>query len=179
MLNVLYKYLLLNDHVGIPGIGNFTVARTAADFQGSTILPPRQQISFQPGSALTDKNFYHFLAGEKNISEVDAVRRFQDFAYELKKDIQANPFVEFAGLGSLRRNNTGELYFEPAIVADKYFPVLTPEQRTSHDSETYNVPEEMEREEVARKDRWWIWAIVLGLLAVAAIVYFYFQEPGF
>jgi nucleoid DNA-binding protein len=183
MLNVLCKYLVLNDNVGIPGIGNFTVKRTASQSNGFTFYPPMHEIAFQPGSALTDKNFYHFLALEKNISEVDAVRKFQDFAYQLRKDIQSYPFVELSGLGVLKRNNTGELYFESAVVSNKYFPVLSPEEIASPVEEPVSdqVEQEIYSEEEApvKKDRWWIWATVLALLALAAIGYFYMQEESF
>jgi hypothetical protein len=183
MLNVLYKYLVLTNHVGIPGIGNFSIERSDSQFRGASIHPPVREVLFQPGSALTDKNFYHFLAQEKNISEVDAVRKFQDFAYDLKKCIQLNPFVEITGLGFLKRNNTGEIYFESTLNPDRYLPVLTPGERS------VPVPEQTVLENgdestfaedtIVKRDRWWIWAAVLAFLALAAIFYYYSQETGF
>jgi hypothetical protein len=182
MLDVLYKYLVLSDQAGLPGIGTFVVNRTPAYFKGSTLQPPGAAISFKPGSALTDKNFYHFAAGEKGISEVDAVRKFQDFAYELKKSIQSASFVELTGIGILKRNATGEIAFEPGPASD-FLAVLAPgavqlpkqEVVDAEHNETMISEEEMPLE----KDRWWIWATVLALLALAAIGYFYILEKEF
>ncbi len=183
MLNSLYKFLVLNDHVSIPGVGTFSVQRTPASFDGNTFQPPVQRISFEAGTALAEKKFYDFLAADHDFSGVDAVRKFQDFAYQLKKDIQSQSFVELSGLGVLKRNNLGAIVFEPSAI-NQYFPKLTPaevEQRqnistenvvSSSETAVYSV-DETTVEEIVVKDRWWIWATVLALLALAAIGYFY------
>ncbi len=183
MLNSLYKFLVLNDHVSIPGVGTFGVQRTAASFDGNAFQPPVQTISFEAGTALADKKFYDFLAVDHDFSGLDAVRKFQDFAYQLKKDIQSNNAVELSGLGILKKNNLGAIVFESSAI-NQYFPKLTPAEveqpknisteNVIPSSETVSYPEEETHEEdVVVKDRWWIWATVLGLLALAAISYFY------
>jgi hypothetical protein len=182
MLNVLYKYLVLRDQAGLPGIGTFVVNRTPAYFKGSALQPPVTAISFKPGSALTDKNFYHFAAEEEGISEVDAVRKFQDFAYELKKSIQSASFVELTGIGVLKRNGTGEIAFEPGP-GPGFLPVLIPGELQSDKQEVVAAEIKegtvIEEEVQLKKDRWWVWATVLALLALAAIGFFYMQETGF
>lgn len=181
MLRELYKYLVLNDHVGIPGVGSFTVEKKPATFDGTSFNPPLQQLKFEPGTALTDKSFYYFLAHEKNISEVDAVRGFQDFAYRLRNNIQQHSFVELTGLGTFRKDHSGTITFEPNLSND-YFTPVTPKEVTiaKHDDapETpgETVTEEYLEDEVVERDRWWIWATVLAILALAAIGYFYMQN---
>ncbi len=181
MLDSLYKFLVLNDNVGIPGVGIFSVANTPAKFDGSSFTSPSQQIQFEKGAALTDKSLYQFLAAEQGITEVDAVRRFQDFAYQLRKDIQSNSFVELSSIGLLRKNNLGELDFEPSSAITNYLPNLVPvevEQTATHliQSESEVVSEEYLTENTSSEDRWWIWPTVLALLALAAIGYFYMTE---
>lgn len=183
MLNSLYKFLVLHDHVSIPGVGTFAVQRTAASFDGNAFQPPVQTIVFEAGTALAEKKFYDFLAADHDFSGLDAVRKFQDFAYQLKKDIQSQSFVELSGLGILKKNSVGAIVFEPSAI-NQYFPKLTPteveqQQNTSTEhaipsSETAVYSEDETQEEVVVvKDRWWIWATVLALLALAAIGYFY------
>jgi hypothetical protein len=181
MLDVLYKYLVLTDHAGIPGIGSFNIKRSSAQFKGSSFYPPVTEVTFQPGTALTDKNFYHFVAEEKGISEVDAVRKFQDFAYQLRKDIQSHAVIHLGGIGVLKKNSVGELNFETEFPGN-YFPTITPEAIVpgaaavvSEEPETTG----LEEETIVKKDRWWIWATVLALLALAAIGFFYMQENNF
>jgi nucleoid DNA-binding protein len=185
MLNSLYKFLVLHDHVSIPGVGTFSVQRTSASYDGSAFKPPRQEIQFQPGTALADKKFYDFLAADHQFSGLDAVRKFQDFAYQLKKDIHSKNFVELAGLGILKNNNVGEIIFESSEV-NSYFPKLSPtEVQHQHSSVADNTftqeiivdaEEEVDEDDVVKKDRWWIWATVLAILALAAIGYFYMTE---
>jgi hypothetical protein len=179
MLNALYKYLILNDNVSIPGVGSFHIKRSAAAFdQASGIFhPPACEIKFEQGTALTDTKFYHFLSGEKGITEVDAVRKFQDFAYQLRKDIQTHPFVELSNMGVLKRNGLGDVVFESSVSTKKYFPSIAPEEIGNEQEETVIAEQETTGEEaVVAKDRWWIWATVLALLALAAIGYYYMQD---
>jgi hypothetical protein len=182
MLNSLYKYFILHDHVGVPGIGNFTIERSSAEIIGNTIEPAKPVILFSPGSALTDKQFYQFLSLETGLSEVDSVRKFQDFAYQLRKDIQSNPFVTLKGFGTLKRNATGNISFEPAVTIDKYFSSLTAlplEKKEEEPSQEYiteeNGIEVYTEDEVITKDRWWIWALILAVLALGVVGYFYMQ----
>lgn len=182
MLHSLYKYLLLNEAVSIPGVGNFYIKKAAGQFNGTVFNPPVQKIIFEPGTALTDKNFYQFIAHEKEFSEVDAVRKFQDFAYQLRKEIQSHSFVELTGIGILKRNGNGEVVFESNASTENYFSNIHPQivQQPSIENTIYEEDEtliisEGEAENIA-KDRWWIWATVLTVLAIAAIALFYFQE---
>lgn len=183
MLDLLYRYLILHDHVGVPGVGSFNIVSTPANISGNTIHPPKQHIRFFPGSALTDKQFYQFLSLEAGLSEVDAVRKFQDFAYQLRKDLQAWPQVALNGFGILKKTTSGEIAFEPVVSVDRYFSPLTATESetaraTIHEqtvTDAGNGIEVYEEDEVVRKDRWWIWALLLTVLALAAIGYFYMQ----
>jgi hypothetical protein len=182
MLNSFYKYLILHDHAGIPGIGNFSVERSAASIDGNDIHPPLQAIVFAPGSALTDKQFYRFLSDETGLSEVDSVRKFQDFAYQLRKDIQSYPCISLKGLGILKRNATGDIAFEPVAGAGKYFspvtlPAVSDKRKIIHREEESDVNgiEVYPEAEMVKKDRWWIWALALALMALAVIGYFIMQ----
>jgi len=185
MLNVLYRYLILNDHVSIPGVGNFTVHHQPALLSGNTIQPPATTVSFEGGTAITDKQFYTFLAKEKGLSEVDAVRRYQDFAYQLKKDITANTSVELNGLGVLTKDPHGNILFEAVPSAQQYFSAITlnvsaevaPAIVTAT-SESVTTEEETETENI-RKDRWGIWAGILAAVAIAAIAWYYLTESNY
>lgn len=184
MLNLLYKYLITHKTVGIPGVGNFSIEYVPAALSNTHLQPPLNKINFTAGTALTDKNFYHFLATEKNITEVDAVRLFQDFAYNLKRNIQNNPSLELSGVGVLSRNQLGETVFKPEQLLSFFPSIHLQEVSLTTTTEEENVivdnpvvvEEDYHDEETVVKDRWWIWATVLALLALALIGYFYSQE---
>lgn len=185
MLTALYKYLVLNEIVAIPGVGNFTITNIPATLKVSVIHPPQQVLSFHAGTALTDKKFYSFLAAENGVSEVDAVRKFQDFAYQLRKDIQSNNHVELTGLGTFTKSTTGELTFQPILSLDPLFPSISVKEvaapATSIEAEAEVQMEEhgievYPEDEAIPKDRWWIWPLILAVVALAAIGFYFMQE---
>ncbi|HEX6914993.1 MAG TPA: hypothetical protein VF145_07115 [Chitinophagaceae bacterium] len=182
MLPLIYKFLVLNQSVGIPGVGNFSCEKDPAAINGNHLTPPRYHIRFQPGSALTDRVFYRFLAAEKNVSEVDAVRQFQDFAYQLRAQVNQYPSVDLSGLGVLRKNQAGELLFESSADLNHYFlPLNLTEPGKPQMSEppgAQALPAGETEAETAEpvKDRWWVWALVLLSIGVGAIVYYFMSE---
>lgn len=183
MLNALYQYLVLNDHVSIPGIGSFSVKRSPAVYSGTTIQPPAAEIVFQSGTSITEKQFYDFLAAHHNLSAVDAVRRFNDFAYQLKQQLSAQKMVELSGFGRLLKNAGGELVFESAVNTAEYFRPITPKRVETPSIQatvtTVSPVVDEEPDEVTRPaDRWWITAIILAVVACAAIGFYFMTETG-
>lgn len=182
MLNLLYKYLVLHNHVSVPGVGSFDIETVPATLNVNNVTPPSYSLKFSSGTALTDKNFYRFVSNETGVNEVDAVRKFQDFAYQLRKDIQSFPQVELSGLGLLKKDASGGLLFEPSFSVSKYFspvtalPVNSIAVTEKADTVITLEPiEEFTEEAVIKKDRWWVWAIVLMIIALATISYFFMQ----
>jgi nucleoid DNA-binding protein len=183
MLDSLYRYLFLKEQVSIPGVGSLRVRNAPATFEETSgrLDPPASTVVFEAGTALTDKEFYYFLSQQTGLSEVEGVRKFQDFAYQLRKDIQNNEYVELAGLGVFRRNATGNVVFESRATTAAYFSSLEPargpgapvrEAGEDHGIEVY------EEEQVIRKDGWWIWTLLIAAIAIGAIIYKYvLQAP--
>lgn len=188
MLKPISKYLALYHHLNIPGVGSFHLATAPAALRGNELLPPGQSLVFAPGTAVTDKRFYEYLATETGLSEVDAVRRFQDYAYELRKRIQAGSSVQFGQWGILGRSAGGEIMFEPQPPTEIYYPSIDlsiPVQEQSSPAREavaeYAEPTaegETEIAEAPRSDPWWLWTLLLALAAMAAIVYYYMSEQG-
>lgn len=190
MLNDVFKYLVLHDHVSIPGIGNFSIRKEPAHWEGNTLRPPMPVVVFEPGTALTDKRFYRFIAAEQGITEVEAVRHFQDVAYQLRKDLQANTSIELSGWGTFTKDNAGQPIFHSSLDLSTYLPGLTPvalvkpSQNDRGDSDINRNEAEFagttEAEEVvestARPDRWKVWALILGGAAILAILIHLMQE---
>jgi len=185
MYSAIKKFLVLHHHLSLPGIGNFSVEKNAAriDIANRVIDPPFEQIKFSSEKLRPEKLFYNFLAYELNVDEVQAVRRFTDFASQLQSNIQQNKHVVLKGIGELKQSS-GEIVFEPDIIPE-YLPVLTAEriirknathlikvgeeERTSHEMQTVL----QEKEQIILEDRWWIPALVFALLGVAGIAYYY------
>ena len=190
MFHILYKYLILNKQLSIPGIGHFYIEHEPArpDAAGDVIHSPLPVIKFTNTVTTADRNFFEFASQELAIEQWDTIRQFHDFSYNLKNDVNTYASIELPGMGSLRRNNLGGLSFEPAMVLDEYFPEIKVPMPLQQETQEANIPaetpvtesepgEDVEDDTPPTKDRWWVAAVVLGVIGIAAIVYYYATTP--
>ena len=192
MFQLIYKYLIIHQHVPLAGVGVFYLTRKPAkhDVANKLISPPVLSIDFKPPTTTDNKGFFTFLSKEKGFDEVSAIKYFNDFVRQIKHDVNAHKPVDLPGLGILRKNANGDVSFEPANIVATYFPPVIAEpvlrEKASYEirvGETRRTSSQMqealqnEPETVlVRKDYWWIYAIVLAVLGIAAIVYYYQQN---
>jgi len=189
MYALMYKYLLLNRKVSLPGIGIFSIEHTAAKWNAADHLlqPPAETVQFKVETALADKQFYHFLAQEMKVSEVDAIKQFHDFSYDLKTALGRTDGMVLPGIGSLKKQQGGSLAFEADSITAAYRqPVAAPGKAittnktvepvvVNNDKSSTNVeliPADEALEEPSR-DIWWIYALALAAAGIIAIVIYY------
>ncbi len=185
MYPLVYKYLVLNRKVSVPGIGNFLIASTPAHFVDENKLqPPVSHIQFRSETALADRAFYEFVAHEMHIDEIDAIKSFHEFAYELKGNASYADGLQFPGIGTLKKQPNGSFAFEEEKASiELYSPlsiaVTAPVEKIVaneiHTIEPDFSNVELEAVDAAEqpKDLWWVYAIIIGLVGVAAIIYYY------
>lgn len=189
MFPLLYKYLMLHDQVCIPGLGRFYKERTPArhDFINRVFLPPTYTIHFREETVRADRQLFSFIGRENGIDEVEAIRKYHDFSYKFNDHVRHYSQTELPGIGIMKRASDGSLNFAAEDMLHKYF-VATPAARivrrdATHtllvgDTETNTADVQVrlnDGEETKAKSRWWIWAIVLGAAAIAAIAFYYMQ----
>ena len=187
MFQILYKYLILNKQVSIPGVGLFQVVQVPArlDFTKQVIHSPVPTIKFTNTSSSADKSFFEFVAHELNIQEFDTIRKFHDFSHKLKNDVNTHKSIELPGIGLLTKNTLGELSFEPAALLNEYFPdTLAGTELTEEIHHPLPTDEELtstfgsdindDEIHVVKKERWWIAAIILAVIGIASIAYYYY-----
>jgi nucleoid DNA-binding protein len=160
----------------LPGIGNLELATSPAeyDFGSKQIKAPKQTILFIAASS-SDNNFNEFSA----LSQL------------MKDELNRNGFVQVTGLGSFTKDSNEVIHFSALPVNEDFFqPVIA--ERVIHkdaehsilvgDAETTNVKMNEYYNEAAEtktlKAGWWIWAVVLGAVGIAAVGY-YLYENGF
>ena len=177
MYDELYRLFILNKELSIPGIGNFSLNRKPAEanFLDKVVYPPGYYVSFTKDASTPSKNFFYSLAELLNLSDRDAVVRFNDFAFDLRKKIAAGNEIIWEGIGTLSMSNSGNVLlipnktpiFEEPVAAEKAIrehaehKVLVGEQeRTSVEmTELLTKPEK-------KRSNWWITALVAGILLI-------------
>lgn len=191
MYKELYQYLLLHRELQLPGIGTFLLERQPAeiDIANRGIVAPSYHIALHHGSVTGSRRLYQWLASAINGSESDAVVRFNDFVFGIKKSIQEGNRIEWNGLGVLSRGLAGEIRFEPAsqrthgasIPAVKvlrenaeHLVRVGEQEKTAGAIVNVYQPET----EVPRKaNRSWI-LIVLLIIAAVSFIGYYFSVHG-
>lgn len=192
MFQLLYKYLIHNKKVSVPGIGVFFIERQPAklDFTNKVFVSPAFQISFKPQPSFTDNRIYTFISREQKIDESEAVSRYYNFSQKLRENLTEHNTIELPGIGVLSQNAEGGLFFKAIPPTNNYFPPAAAErvlrENTEHDvlvGENKRTNREMKNvlvDETASpshtQDYWWIFAIALGIIGIATIVYYYLHN---
>jgi hypothetical protein len=181
MYHLLYKYLILNRQVTIPGIGLFSLRHEPAkpDADKKVILAPLIIVQFHAKEGSPGNDFYKFLSHELRISEANAMEEFVEFAYQLKQGVIAKKWVVLPGMGILTQGIKNEILFKPAAVLKKYYPAVFVGDKF-HSGEGGRVTQNgqttyagINNSHAIRRDKWWLYAIVLALIGIGAIVYYY------
>ncbi|MBN8685602.1 MAG: hypothetical protein J0M10_01235 [Chitinophagales bacterium] len=180
MYEFLYQYLLRYKQVTLPGIGRFELSRIPAtvNFPEKRIDAPAYKVTHLASGAAPSHAFFTWLGSALQVSEREAVIRFNDFAFDLKKSISKGAVITWNGVGQLSKGLAGNIRFvadpfsaaEKAVSAERLIrekaahKVRVGEQeRSSEEMEAFlNQPE-------AKRDFWWAWALAAGILAVMYI----------
>ena len=185
MYNEVNKFFALQHHLTLPGIGNFSVETSDAqiDFVDRSVASAKNKIIFSNNKLQPEKNFYDFLAKELNINEEQAIISFAIFTSEIKNELDANRSVYFKGIGTLAKENSRTILFQPEILP-VFYPAITAEKiirknigHTILVGETEKTSDEMQtvlqQTKTVKKERWWIAAAILAIIGIATIALYY------
>lgn len=190
MVHLLRTYLLQNKSISIPGLGTIYVERLPAqsDFVNRQLLSPTSHFRFDKYFDAPGKEFFAYLAAKKNIEDYEAIKLYNEWALELRNSLSSDKPTLLEGMGTLKRDVSGDVVFEPDGPPNTYCVPVSAHRiirsNTSHtmivgDKELTNVEmtdylhEEVHRE----KASWWIYALIAGAIALAAIL-FHFYTSG-
>jgi hypothetical protein len=180
MYGELYQYLVLHKQLNIPGIGTFQVERKPADidFIGKVVNPPAYTVALHHGNTTASKKVFSWLSDAFNISERDALSRFNDFAFELRDKVMAGDKLQWDGVGVLSKGLAGEIRFDASLKGMTIGePIAANKVIRENAQHTVRVGEDeksstemMERLVPAEEKRSYWWAAVL-IIAVLAFIF--------
>lgn len=188
MFQLLHKYFILYKELALPGFGVFYFQRRPAilNFPNRQFIAPGGEVIFSEGNSTNEQALFMFLANEQQLSEAEATRSFISFSLSLKDRLQKTGTVTLPGIGELTRDNSGKLYFKSKDTLNSFYKNVPLEQPgdSKLDEEVNGL--EITQQAVAgqptetevqvkpiRKDYWWIYALVMTAVAIAAIFYYY------
>lgn len=185
----LYQYLIWNKQLQVPGIGTFLLERRPAesDFRNKKMNSPVYAIALQSTGTPSSKKFFSWLADALHISNHDAIIRFNDFAFDMKKQIAAGDIITWKGVGTLSKGLTNEIQFAPTVNEFVFEQPVTAEKvirekaehavRVGEQERTSTEMTQLLNQPAEKRSNWWAYALVAGLLATMFIGW-YFSEHG-
>ena len=159
MHKILTQYFAQNGQLVIPNIGIIKWLKKEAVWQNATLKSPEESIVFELSDAKPSKQFYHFLSEQLSVSYDQAIIQLDQFIDQVV-NLEQNPFV-LGKFGTLLKKE-GQYVWTSHFNSNAYFK----------DIEINPIEQQ---EEVLSNNKWsmkWqIWAILLTLFALAAILF--------
>ncbi len=170
--------------------------------QGSCVLPTLGKLSFEKGSAALEIAQHQLSAGKQNIVfDFDESLSDDSFVHyvqsctkaplklshgkvmEFVAQIKNNASVSLPGVGAFE--NDGKVVKFVAALLPEYFEAVVPAKKIVHQNVAHSMivgDKETTTTEMAEyynetpvvADKWWIWALLLAIVAIATILIYYF-----
>ena len=187
MHHFIASYLFKNKTCPLPGLGTLWVetGKAETDFVNTIIKAPVSVICFENKDNDTS-NLVDYIAAKTNSAVSDVIDKLEQFCNHLKTAAIAGQPALLQGVGDFFKDASGHIKFKPDQLPAVFFPPVKAERvihpQAEHqilvgDKETTNtVMTEYLSEPHVKKKRWWIWAIVLGAIALIAILLYLNNE---
>ncbi len=190
MYAILNKYLFQHKSISIPGMGTIWMENISASLDATTrtVLPPSFYFRFDKYFDAPDKDFFSYLAEKKQISEYEALRQYNEFAYSLRDRLNHLQEAIWDGVGELKRDSEGNIHFESALRNPFFLQPVPAEklvranaQHTLLVGDRERTSSEMSKwfseEPVHGTHWWWLAALITGIAAVL-IITIHFSSHG-
>ncbi len=173
----------------MPGLGNLSVisGNAESDFVNKQILAPKPVVSFET-TEIADDDFVSYISKNKKADFASAKNELSKYCASLREKINRTSETNLHGIGKFFIDSSGALNFQPVEMPGLLFQPVAAERvihpEAEHnilvgDKETTNTQmTEYFAEEPVVKDRWWIWAIVLGLIGIGVIMLYLNDNNG-
>lgn len=191
MFQVLNAYLFQHKSISIPGLGTIHLESlpASADVADRTILPPVYQFRFDKYADTPEREFFSYLANQRNVLDYEAIKWYNEFAQDLRSRIRTEEKVEWEGVGALKKDEAGNIVFESAQL-DGLFMAPAPALRVNRQNAQHTLlVGDQERTNIemnewlqdadaaaAKKRSWWIIALVLALAALAVLGWHFYSN---
>ncbi|MBL7702998.1 MAG: hypothetical protein JNM14_12160 [Ferruginibacter sp.] len=189
MQNQIAAYLFQNKSCSLPGLGTLSIQTSAAgsDFTNKLITAPKASVQFTE-SETDSTGLLDYLAATTGGTKYEVTEALDHFCDDLRNIITRQPEVQLENLGSFFVDASGKINFKqqqlPSAFTQPVFAerVIHPDaehQILVGDKETTNtVMTELLAPKAETKDRWWIWAIVLGITGLIPLLIYFTEFNG-
>ncbi|MBN8861388.1 MAG: hypothetical protein J0H29_23585 [Sphingobacteriales bacterium] len=195
MLEILHQYLIQNKSLSLPGLGTLQLQYIPAisNFSDHVILPPMHKVIFDDMQDTPGKSLFQYVASKMCIEEWEAIKKINDFSYELKSRLKEKKSFEWHKIGILSYDEAGNIvldsqtisygFMQPVhavrvIRADASHLILRGDTEVSGSFLPANIAEEITVSGNNVFHKWWFWAAVLAIVSFVLLA-FHFYNNGF
>jgi nucleoid DNA-binding protein len=184
MLDLITSFLIQNHKCELPSIGVFNIRRTSSEIDSyhNKIHPPVEEIIFREEDTGVTLRLVSYISRIRKIDTHSAEESLKLFCTEMREILNGGGTLELETLGSLQKNDAGNVYFKNSSVS--YFHSLPIEiiKRSGTEHEIPGGDKEVPSMEMSeyrddptqeKKSNWKMWALLLALIAIAGIMYHY------
>lgn len=184
MQELIASYLFQNKICPLPGFGSLSIAINGAttDFTDHLVTAPRQIILFND-KEMNANGLLAYVKEKTSKNEPEAAESLRRFCAGLTNEISRHAKASLPGIGDFFIDENGNTIFEQEELPEAFSQAVTAirviHPNAEHtilvgDKETTNtIMTEYFSEEEVVKDRWWIWALVIGALAVLTLIIYF------
>jgi CCDC81-like prokaryotic HU domain 1 len=191
MFEVLNSYLFQHKSISIPGLGTIYMEMLPASIDSSTknILPPLFYFRFDKYFDAPDKEFFSYLGTQQNMADYEAIRWYTEFSFELREKINLHGKMEWVGVGELKKDDEGNVVFESSLGNPSFLQPVSARKVIHPDAKHVLLVGDTERtnfemnewlqhdSEKDKKDRWWLYALIIGAIALLILIFHFSSHP--
>ncbi len=160
MNHLAIKYFIRFGQLDIPFVGQLKLSKKEAALKDGVLVAPSEYIEFKQCIGIPTKQFYQYLANALDITTHIAAIHYQQY---WTNKFQESKITIIGSLGKFTKNEDTYLWHSDFNSSNYYNNIdtaLLPNTEGFEDTPFENP-----------KDKWVIWAIVLTVIAVLAILY--------
>ena len=191
MYTILNRYLFLHKSIPIPGSGHYLSwkARRQPSMQAPEPYCHRiYRFRFDKFFDSPDKDLFAYLSAQQKISDYEALRQYNDFAFSLRDRLNYFREAPWEGLGILKKDDMGEIHFESSILNPSFLQPVPAEKvvraNAKHmllvgdrESSSREMSDWFAEEPIHGNRLWWLVALIGGI-AAALIIMIHFSSNG-
>jgi len=188
MYELLYRYLIKYRKLDLPGLGKLALKMhpAKAEFVSHSFSPPGYFFEFERTEDVPPERLFSWLASNLTITEQEAVIRFNEFIFDLNRQLREGKQIHWEGIGSLQKEFSGEIKFSPQRKEFPWYQKIVAEKVTRNNAEHTMLVGEREKTstemkellsigEKEKSDHWWVWPLAIAL-AIVIFLFWHFSE---
>jgi nucleoid DNA-binding protein len=183
------SYLFQHKTCALPGLGTLSIVNSAAesDFTSKTFAAPKSIVHFEQ----TETNaggLLNYLSATTGADKYEATEALSHFCDILKQQMNNQANVQLNNIGIFFADASGNIIFKEEVLPTAFTQTVFAE-RVIHPDTEHNIlvgDKESTNTEMteflaprsAIKSRWWIWAILLGIVGLLALLIYFTGFSG-